>query len=477
MPVLEKKLIHPMRERFHNYLKDESMMMGAAESISFPETEAEIGKILQLMRENRTPVTIQGAKTGVVGSAVPLRGHIMNLSHMKKIKSFSISQDGEALVTVEPGVTLEDLRKAIQRLETPKAFFWPPDPSELTATVGGIASTNAKGTCYYLYGNTASYIPGIRVMNAKGIVRDVKKGQDTLVVNGEPKDLLDVYLGSEGMFGVITAITLRLLPKPGEQWGIGFFFETSENGMSFADKLKATSFQVQGADIAAIEYLDPTIINALEVHHNPRVKLMHTAGSDAPLSAMVYVEIHGEQEKAIEKIAQYLMVDASKFNSDPDKTWAFSGEPEIDRVRNFLHAADLTVISHIEKARCVDSRITKLGLDFSLERNGLKTLVNRLENKLQEENLKACFRGHMGSSLHVDILPESYEEFVKGKAFWETWVEKYPDALGSAITSYGIGKLKRSIFLKTLSTACLRDLLQLKKQLDQESLWNPGNMI
>ena len=135
MSVLENKLIHPMRESFHDYLKDESKMMGAAESISFPESEAEIEKVLQLMRESRTPVTIQGGKTGVVGGAVPLRGHIMNLSHMKQVKSFSLGQDGSALLTVEPGVTLEDLRKVIQRLEAPEGFFWPPDPSELTATL------------------------------------------------------------------------------------------------------------------------------------------------------------------------------------------------------------------------------------------------------------------------------------------------------------------------------------------------------
>jgi D-lactate dehydrogenase (cytochrome) len=467
-----------MRESFHDYLKDESKLLGEAESISFPESEAEIGKVLQLMRESRTPVTIQGGKTGIVGGAVPLRGHIMNLSHMKRVKSFSMGQDGEASLTVEPGVTLKDLRKAIQRLEAPKVFFWPPDPSELTATVGGIAATNAKGICCRHYGNTASFIPGIRVMNAKGMVRDVKRGQNTLVVNGKPRDLLDVYLGSEGMFGAITEITLRLLPKPLELWGIGFFFETADNGMSFADKLNDMSFQTRGAHIAAIEYLDPTTtINALAAHHSPRVKSPHGAGTDAHRRAMVYVEIHGEQEKAIEKIAQTLMVDASKFNSDPDKTWAFSGETEIDRVKNFLYTADLTAISHIEKTRCVDSRITKLGLDFSLACNGLKTLVTRLENKLQKENLKACFRGHMGSSLHADILPESYEEFVKGKAFLETWAEKHPDSFGSAITSYGIGKLKRSIFLKTLSPACLSDIIQLKKQLDQERLWNPGNMI
>ena len=475
---MERQLIHPMDETYHEYLKDESKMRGAADSISFPESEAEIGNILQVMRQDRMPVTIQGGKTGVVGSAVPSRGHIMNLSHMTKVKSFFIAEEGEAFLKVEPGITLIELRKAIDRLETPKAFFWPPDPSESTATVGGIASTDAKGMCSHLYGKSASYISGIRIMNAEGSIRDLKRGQDVIVINGESKDLLDVYLGGEGMYGVITELTLRLIPKPREIWGIGFFFEDREDGMSFSDQLNATSFEVQGAKIAAIEYLDHTIINALEMHKNNMTRVKHIPDVATHISAMVYVEIHGDQEEAIEEIAAASMVIGSSFNGDPDQTWAFSGEPEIDKMRNLLHAAAETAGLHIEKVRSEDPRITKLGIDISLEGDGLKTLVSRIEKTLQEENLKAGYLGHMSSGrLHIDILPGSYGEFVKGKALFESWADRFPVSLGNAVTSYGIGKLKKSIFRKTVSKAYIEELHQLKKKLDRNNFWNPGNMI
>ena len=467
-----------MDEIYHEFLKDESKMRGAADSISFPESEAEIGKILQVMRQNQMPVTIQGGKTGVVGSAVPLRGHILNLSHMNKVKSFFIAEEGEAFLKVEPGITLNELRKAMERLSALKAFFWPPDPSESTATVGGIAATDAKGICFHLYGKTVSYIAGIRVMNAEGSIRDLKRGQDAIVIDGEAKDLLDVYLGGEGMYGVITELTLRLLPKPREIWGIGFFFEEREDGMSFSDQLKDTSFEVQGADIAAIEYLDDTIIKALEMYKNNVTRLKHIPDIAPPIAAMVYVEIHGNQEDAIEEIADALMTIGSNFNGDPDKTWAFSGAPEIDRMRSFLHAAAETAILHIEKVRSEDSRITKLGIDISLAGQGLKTWVSRIEKTLQKENLKAVYWGHMGSHrLHIDILPGSYGEYIKGKALFERWAERWPVSLGNAISSYGIGKLKRSIFLKTVSKAYIEALHQLKKQFDEHNLWNPGNMI
>ena len=164
--------------------------------------------------------------------------------------------------------------------------------------------------------------------------------------------------------------------------------------------------------------------------------------------------------------------------NDPDKTWAFFGESGIDKMRNFLHAAAETVILHIEKVRCEDPRITKLGIGISLEEHGLKTLVSRIEKTLQKEKLKAAYWGHIGSSnLHIDILPGSYREFVKGKALLETWTERFPVSLGNAITRYGVGKLKKSLFLKTVSKAYIEDIIQLKKQLDRNSLWNPKNMI
>ena len=475
---MARKLIHPLTETYQDYLQDESSLEGTADSISFPESEAQIGKILQVMRKNRMPVTIQGGKTGVVGSAVPAGGHIMNLSRMNRVKSFFVAGQGEAYLKVEPGITLNDLRKAIDRLKTPRAFFWPPDPSETTATVGGVASTGAMGRCFHLYGKSVSYVSGIRVMDAEGSIRDLKRGRGAMVIDGESKDLLDVYLGGEGMYGVITELTLRLIPKPAEIWGIGFFFKDREDGMSFSDQLQAASMEVQGANIAAIEYLDHTIIKSLEMHQGDMTGLKTIADMPPPISALVYVEIHADHQEAIEEMARSIVKIGSSSNVDPDNTWAFSGELEIDKMSNFLHTAAETAILQIAKSRSEDPGITKLGIDFSLGGDGLKTWIGRIEKTVQQENLKAAYWGNIGSNrLHVDILPENYEAFVKGKALLETWAERFPAAVGNAISAYGIGKVKKSIFRKTASKAYIEALLGLKNQLDKHHLWNPGNMI
>ena len=467
-----------MAETYRHYLMDESKMVGSAESISFPESEAEIHQILRVLQETQIPITIQGGKTGIVGSAVPLRGHIMNLSKMKEVKSFFTAEDGSTLLKVEPGVTLIELRKMIERLKTPKPLCWPPESSESTATVGGVVSTDANGICSRIYGDTGSYVDGIRVMNAEGSISEIKKGQGALFMNAKSKDLLEVFLGGEGMYGVITELTLRLISKPEEIWGIGFFFEDQENGLSFVDKLKNESREVEGARIAAIEYLDRATIEAIE-KHKPYLTKLRTLPDIAPdTSSMVYVEIHGERQEPIETIAETLMSACLNANSDPYRTWALSGEHEIEKMRSFLHAAMETAILHIEKVRSEDPRITKLGINMSLENQSLKTLVRRFEIYLKEESLSGNLFGHVGdNTLHINILPKNYDDYIKGKVLLEKWAQKFTPFRGKAIRAYGIGKLKKSIFLKATSNAGIEEIIKLKKQLDKNNLWNPGNMI
>ncbi len=206
-------------------------------------------------------------------------------------------------------------------------------------------------------------------------------------------DLLDVYLGGEGMYGVITELTLRLIPKPKEIWGIGFFFENPEEGMSFADQLKATPFDSQDANIAAMEYLDQTILSAVEMHPSMKIQLKTTPGTAPHITAMVYVEIHGDHEDAIQEIAHTLLNMSSTFNSDIDKTWAFSGEPEVDKMRHFLHAAAETAILHIEKARREDHRITKTRYRHQPGAGGAKDPGSPIRKKTSKGKFKSQLLG------------------------------------------------------------------------------------
>ncbi len=233
---MRSELIQPLDERYQTYLHDESRLSGEAQSISFPESEAEIAAIVAEMRAASTPVTVQGGRTGLTGGAVPLGGHVMNLARMNRIGHPQRMDDGTWVVTVEPGATLLELRRALAGARADRALFWPPDPTESTATVGGVVSCNARGLTAALYGSTREQIAALRVVTADNAPRDVAHGSEACCP-GCGLDLFDLVAGGEGMFGVIGGLTLKLRPKPRVVWGICFFFPDRESLCAVADRL------------------------------------------------------------------------------------------------------------------------------------------------------------------------------------------------------------------------------------------------
>jgi D-lactate dehydrogenase (cytochrome) len=250
-----------MSDQYASYLHDESRLSGRAESISFPETEAGAAAMVKQCHERRIPVTAQGSRTGLCGGAVPRGGHALNLSRLAS--PLNIRRDGEGfLLTVRPGLTLSALHEALrarrfdweapdtaggraeQAFRAAPDMFWPPDPSELTATVGGVISTNGRGPGAFKYGSASAHVHSLRVIMAGG---DIAEAMNT------PDDrLFAAVTGGEGMFGVVTAATLRLVPKPAEVWGIVVLFNDEDAAAAFLDRAKALALPA----LAALDFLD-----------------------------------------------------------------------------------------------------------------------------------------------------------------------------------------------------------------------------
>lgn len=475
---MKRQLIFPIYEKYHEYLKDESRLSGKADSISFPENEEEILEVVNKMRESNKRITIQGGKTGIAGGAVPFDGHIMNLSNMNRVNEFIKSDDGSYFLRVEPGITLAELKKAVRKLDSKSELFWPVDPTEQTATVGGAAACNAKGICSLMYGDSKKYIEAARVALYDGTVKEIKRGENKISIFENERDLLELYLGSEGIYGILTELTLKLQPKPFEEWGISFFFNNKEDVFSFIDSLMERNLKNEGAGIAAVEYIDRAAINLIEERKNVNTKLKELPDVEMGVEAMVYIEIHGTDETAVEEIAEILMELAESCNSNPDKAWAVSGESEIEKLRTFRHAAAECANLFIDKMSMADPRITKLGTDMSLEGESFKTVIERYETGIENEGLRACIFGHAtGNHLHVNLLPENYEEYKKGIELIGKWAEEISLKSGKVINEHGVGKLKKQIFLQNISEEYLQELTKLKHTLDPIGLWNPGNVL
>ncbi|MDD2519552.1 MAG: FAD-binding oxidoreductase, partial [Kiritimatiellae bacterium] len=150
-----------------DFLRDESRRTGSADRIAFPRTEADVMAALAEARSSGLSVTVQGARTGVTGGAVPEGGFVLNLSKMTAIRP-----DGDTLV-VQPGATLDAIRAAV-----PAGRFFAPDPTESTASIGGMISCNASGALSFLHGPTRHHILGLRVATASGELLELHRGRD-----------------------------------------------------------------------------------------------------------------------------------------------------------------------------------------------------------------------------------------------------------------------------------------------------------
>jgi D-lactate dehydrogenase (cytochrome) len=470
-------MIFPMSEQYEEYLIDESKFAGYADSISFPESEEEIMEILKELDKTKIPITIQGGKTGITGGAVPTGGHILNLSHLNQVIDSAYSEDGTGTITVQPGINLIDLHREIGRRFRKNSLFWPPEPTETSATVGGIAATGAQGISRLLYGSSRDYIERIRLMNVRGEVTQIGKDELQNLPDGRQIRKLDAVFGKEGITGIITELTLRLIPKPEEIWGIAFFFPKEEGACRFIDELKSCLPGAEGANIAAVEYLDRKTLDLIEGRKPAMTKIRELPNVDAALQAMVYIEIHG-QEDGIEETAELLMEQAAENGSDPDEAWAVSGETEVEKLHAFRHGAAETANLFIEEKHREDPRITKLGTDMLLGEQSFLELLMGYKESMEQAKLQGCIFGHaLENHLHVNLLPQDYKEYEKGREWIAAQAQKTTKNHGQILGEHGVGKLKRQILGKQVPSDYRRFCWELKEVYDPDMRINRGNIL
>ncbi len=412
---MKTDLIQPISPSHQNYLTDESKQEGSAESISFPRSEKDVQKILKLI-SGRT-VTFQGANTGTEGLAVPHGGHVMNFSKMNKILKIGIDSDEEGYAIVEPGVLLLDLTREVGSALRKEGFFWPPDPTESSASIGGIAASGAYGMNSFHYGNTSRYISAVHYVSPDGNIHTLDR--DTT----ENADQLERFLASKSKAGPITQLTLRLCRKPESIWGLAFFFDSMEKSLSCADELQDYHASADGAWIQSMEYLDQMAISLVEQGKESIAKIRSIPSVPENTEAMILIELAGNED-AIEEILMEIIEITAKYGSDPDTAWALATESEVEKLHDFRHAAAEMVIQRIERARREDTRITKLGANPVYGTVSFSKAMLSLYNALKEERLTAVIYSHIkNSDIQINILPENYEEYERGRTLTDHWLQ------------------------------------------------------
>src|SRR5436189_914469 len=214
----------------------------APEVVVFARSTSDVSKLLKFAAERKGPVTARGAGFGYVGGCVPAKkGIALSLMRMNRIKEINFA---DAIAIVQPGVFTADLKAAARA----QKLFYPPDPASMKdCTIGGNVATNAGGPRCLKYGVTRNYVIGLEVVLANG---EVLRTGGRVHKNKTGFDLIGLFVGSEGILGVVTEITARLLPLPPARATLSAAFATTGQAAEVVQEVFAAGFLPSSLEIA-----------------------------------------------------------------------------------------------------------------------------------------------------------------------------------------------------------------------------------
>lgn len=418
------------------------------EVVVFAESTADVSAVMRFAKKEGIPVTTRGAGVGYVGGCVPVMGGIA-LSVMRMNRILGIHpEDGVAVV--QPGVITTTLQLAARE----QGWDYPPDPASLKeCSIGGNIATNAGGPRCLKYGVTRSYVLGLEVVLADG--RVLRTG-GRLHKNKTGFDLCGLFTGSEGMLGVVTEATLRLIPRPPARAMLAAVFP------DFPMAAAAVQAVFQAGHLpSALEITDGFTLAAA------RKRL----GADAfpPGDAHLIVEVDG-RPKAV--------------SSELEELHDLLGELGSVSIEKALDEASCERIWKMRREFSYslrDTGLTKLNEDIVVPRSKLVELVE-FAGELQKETgiPVACF-GHAGDgNIHTNLMVGDYQDpAVKEKADTAldklfTWVLEQ----GGAITGeHGVGLAKKRWIHDALGEVSMDVHQAIKQALDPDERLNPGKFL
>ncbi|MBR2576055.1 MAG: FAD-binding oxidoreductase [Firmicutes bacterium] len=496
--------ILPFTSEYELHLMDESKKTGHAESIAFPKTAEEAAEILRYCNDLAMPVTVQGSRTGVGGGAVPLGGMIMNLEKMKGLKS---GKDGETVIA-GAAVPLEEISRFVRR-QSGDSLFLPPDPTETTASAGGVVCCNSSGARTFGYGAMRNFVRRITVVTADGKILDIERGRffakgrrfdvSLPAKNGAPfcleltlpsynvpavknaagywiredMDLIDLFIGAEGTLGVITEAEFDLAEKPPMIWGLIAFFGEEDQGVAFSESLKNTP----GHGCISIEYFDR---GSLDLLQDKQREMKGTLSWHVPegFSEAVFLEVTAaSKEEMLQRIGR-IETEIRRAGGDPDDAWIAGSSRSFQSFKELRHATPESVNARIAENKKSHPGITKLGSDMSVPEGRLPETLKMYREDLRNAGLVFVIFGHIGNShLHVNVISRNEEEYARGKQIYAGWAKAVSEMGGSVSAEHGVGKLKREFLQIMYGENGVREMRELKKVLDPKGILGRDNIF
>ncbi len=458
------------------YLRDASNFSeGSASYVVIPETKEET---IQFLKENNDTVTIAGAGTGLTAGRVPPFGTILSTERLNQVKKIS-----KNCLTAGPGIRL----KTIEQELSGSGYFYPPNPTEQLAFLGGSIATNASGSRTYKFGSTRDYIQKLHIALIDGRTAELSRGhtinKPIIFDDGSklkfPKinyrspncknaagyyvkdnmDWVDLFIGSEGTLAIILEVTLNLLKQPDEFLSGILFFEEERQCWNLVKSIR------EDAPISispcSLEYFDQYSLERLR-------KKYSKLPAKAKAALFFEQDIFGNPESILETWFDFLEPKESLL----DESWFAQNEKDSRFFHEFRHAIPLLL--NEENSR--EGRV-KMGTDMAVENQYFLELMSFYQEILSRKKVPYAAFGHIGDNhLHINFLPNK-DQIPLAKATYQEMVEKVLEWEGTVSAEHGIGKLKKPYFDQMIGQDSMEELKSIKRIFDPEFKLNPGNLI
>jgi glycolate oxidase len=447
-----KKLLSPGEiasgpKTLAQYAGDKWFAAHQPDAVARPRSTQSVSAILRFANRHRIPVTARGAGHGYVGGCVPLRGGIvLSLERMNRIQEINA---GDFVVVTQPGVITATLQTEVEKLN----LFYPPDPASWKESfIGGNIVTNAGGPRCLKYGVTRDYVLGLEVVLADGTI--VRLGSRTHK-NKTGFDLHRLFVGSEGLLGIVTEATLKLLPLPPYRANLAIGFASMRSAVRSLHAILEAGFLP-----AALEIADAFTLAAAY----KRTKSERLRGCRAHL----IVELDGQRDsvkgeiRTLQRIVRAqkpLFIETGLGDKQCEAVWKIR--------REFSYSLR-------------DTGLTKLNEDIVVPRSRLEDLFAFAARLQRKHGLQvACF-GHAGDgNIHTNVMVDFTQPGAKRRS-QAALDELFRQVLawGGAITGeHGIGIAKQRWWPLAVSKQARELHRTVKHALDPKGILNPGKFV
>lgn len=513
---------------YPDYLTDESKLSaGKVELLAFPATENELAAMVRDLNAKGVTFTVAGARTGLVGGCVPPGGALISLENMNQVMGlYYVDHAEEWRVSAQAGLLLSNLDRMVSekrfpdlpassgsdsddplvRLRNdPLPYFYPPDPTEMSATLGGTVATNASGARTYRYGTTRDWVRGIRVLTVDGEILDIPRGKYFSSPNGMfvirnasgrhtavripdytmPRtkctagfyaaphmDLIDLFIGSEGAFGIITQVEVALLPRE-KKCAIIQFADSDDTALRLVQALRSDA----RLQLDFIEFYSENALDLLRQMQSEAPRLVGMPKIPESAGAALFFDLSFDPDDTCPDFSA-LEETVSSAGADLKNSWAGYESREVARFKLFRHLLPEKVSQVIAETKKKHPGIHRLSSDLAVPDDHLVDIWHLYRTRLDEAGIPWVGFGHVGNNhFHISAMPGDMDQLSRGTTLYSEFARTAVKYGGTVSAEHGIGKIKAKFLPAMYSKGQIDQMFAVKTAFDPLLKLNPGNIF